>query len=1033
MKINTLLWKLNPVSSQSVGSRPACPSSAPFGTWSSVLKSCCLVLVVSLFVASPVQAQTAITQNNLIANGGFDSGSTSWSTSAGGAYFYTEGSDTILSIGWWDGCSFWQNTGATIQPGLDYILSIRAQVGGSPLTGFQLQVQDVTAGWATLSNQDFTFPDQTTTWRIFSQHVSSNTLSGVVGDTLAVGGRLNETPNTQYGWLWVDWLQLAPAIPQFTVQPQSVTNYAGASATFTNAAFGAVTNSSGPGSVIAYQWYKVPATLLPNATNAILAFASLNATNDGSYYVVATGPFGSNQSSNIALVVLPANPPIVSTPPLAQTAYLHQTVRFSVSVSGTPPFTYQWKSNSSALTGATNSTFTLTNISAASAGTYSVAVTNAFGGLVTNAVLTVITPVAGTYEAAAIDLQPQLYLRFSDINSTNVAANEGTLGTVADGIAQGAYAPTTGPLPPSYPNFEAGNPAVQYNGYDADVVVPPLNLATNVGNTITMSAWIYCYGTEANYSGILFERDSGASGLQVQVDTNGLNELSYDWVNGGFWQYQSGLEIPQYQWCFVALVVTPTNATLYLQDGTSMRTAVNTAAHGLCTFSGNTSVGRDTAGGTSGRRFNGVIDEATIFNRALSPTDVNTLFSAAVGAPAGIVTSPTGVTNYTGQPFQLTVAASGAPPLSFQWYKNNAPIPGATNLTYSIAAASVTNSGNYYVYVQNTAGNTNSAVAAVSILTSAPFFTAPPQPATVWAGVPSSLSGAAAGSFPLIYQWYKNTTLLAGQTNASLSFADPQAGDDGNYVLRVTNANGQTNSPGVQLTVLDPAQSAQMLYATNTTGTWTLRNDYAPIEGVWFKTGNKDRVVTHLGYFDATGTGLLTNHWVGIYQGAPGSGALLASVQVPAGTAASPMSGFRWVALSTPLTLQANTNYVLAASDNNWDAWPDAFVPQWNSAYVGATDGTTRYVMWDWPYQAWPHEPANVGQGWGNNQTYGIFNLGAFPFTMTASGSAHQVNWTMGVLQSSTNVAGPYTAVPGATSPFTMPLTGPGQFYRIQY
>ena len=998
-----------------------------------MLKSCCLALVASLLAASPVQAQTAITQNNLIANGGFDSGGTSWSTSAGGAYFYTAGSDTILSIGWWDGCSLWQNTGATIQPGLDYILSIRAQVGGSPLTGFQLQVQDVTAGWTTLSNQDFTFPDQTATWRIFSQRVSSNTLSGAVGDVLAVGTRLNETPNTQYGWLWVDWLQLAPAIPQFTVQPQSVTNYAGASATFTNAAFGAVTNSSGPGSVIAYQWYKAPATLLPNATNAILTFTTLNATNDGSYYVVATGPFGSNQSSNIALVVLPANPPIVVTPPLAQTAYLHQTVPFSVSVSGTPPFTYQWKSNSSAITGATNATFTLTNISAASAGTYSVAVTNAFGGLVTNAVLTVITPVAGTYEAAAIDLQPQLYLRFSDINSTNVAANEGMLGTVANGLAEGAYAPTTGPLPPSYPNFEAGNPAVQYNGYDADAVVPPLNLATNVGNTITMSAWIYCYGTEANYSGILFERDSGASGLQVQVDTNGLNELSYDWVNGGFWQYQSGLEIPQYQWCFVALVVTPTNATLYLQDGTSMRTAVNTAAHGLCTFSGNTSVGRDTAGGTSGRRFNGVIDETTIFNRALSPTDVNTLFSAAVGAPAGIVTSPTGVTNYTGQPFQLTVVASGAPPLSFQWYKNNAPIPGATNLTYSIAAASVTNSGNYYVYVQNTAGNTNSATAVVSILTSAPYFTTLPQPATVWAGVPFTLTGGANGSLPLNYQWYQNSVLLAGQTNASLYFADPEAGNAGNYFLRASNASGQTNTANVQLTVLDPGQSAQLLYSTNTTGTWTLRNNYQPIQGVWFQTGNKSRVVTHLGYFDSTGTGLETNHWVGIYQGAPGTGLLLAQALVQSGTADPYLNGFRWAALSTPFTLLANTNYVLAAADNNWDLWPDAYMPTWNPAYVGVTDGSTRYPMYDSALVAWPHEPNTPITSWGLNMTYGAFNLGAFPFVMTGSGAASQINWTIGTLESATNVAGPYLPVPGATSPFTMPLTGPGQFYRIQY
>jgi len=46
-----------------------------------------------------------------------------------------------------------------------------------------------------------------------------------------------------------------------------------------------------------------------------------------------------------------------------------------VAVSGTPPFSYQWKSNTVAISGATNATLTLTNVSAASAGTYAVVIT----------------------------------------------------------------------------------------------------------------------------------------------------------------------------------------------------------------------------------------------------------------------------------------------------------------------------------------------------------------------------------------------------------------------------------------------------------------------------------------------------------------------------------------------------------------------------------------------------------------------------------------------------------------------------------
>jgi len=276
-------------------------------TFGSALHRWALVLMLGLPLA--VCGQTNIDQNNLIQNAGFDSGSADWTTSANGVYFYNDGTENILSIGWTDGSTFSQNTGATIQSGLDYVLTIRAQCAQSPLTGIQLQLQDATAGNLTLSNQNFTFPDQTTTWRVFSEYISSNTLRGAVGDVFEVGGRLNEIPNTQNGWLWADWLQLAPARPWFTAQPQSQTNYLGTSATLSVTAIGAVTNFTGPGSTIQYQWYEIPATLLAGATNTTLFFAALGTGNSGTYYVVASGPYGSTQSSNATLMVVAAPVP----------------------------------------------------------------------------------------------------------------------------------------------------------------------------------------------------------------------------------------------------------------------------------------------------------------------------------------------------------------------------------------------------------------------------------------------------------------------------------------------------------------------------------------------------------------------------------------------------------------------------------------------------------------------------------------------------------------------------------------------------
>ena len=70
-------------------------------------------------------------------------------------------------------------------------------------------------------------------------------------------------------------------------------------------------------------------------------------------------------------------PPIIINQPVSQTVPAGVNVTFSVSVIGTAPFSYQWRSNNVAVPGATNATFTLTNVSLSASGSaYSVLVTN---------------------------------------------------------------------------------------------------------------------------------------------------------------------------------------------------------------------------------------------------------------------------------------------------------------------------------------------------------------------------------------------------------------------------------------------------------------------------------------------------------------------------------------------------------------------------------------------------------------------------------------------------------------------------------
>lgn len=84
---------------------------------------------------------------------------------------------------------------------------------------------------------------------------------------------------------------------------------------------------------------------------------------------------------------------LITSQPQSLTVAAGSSAQFSVTASGTPAPTYQWQCNGTALVGATGSTLTLSNVSTASAGNYTVVVTNPHGSVTSNAAtLTVTTP-----------------------------------------------------------------------------------------------------------------------------------------------------------------------------------------------------------------------------------------------------------------------------------------------------------------------------------------------------------------------------------------------------------------------------------------------------------------------------------------------------------------------------------------------------------------------------------------------------------------------------------------------------------------
>jgi hypothetical protein len=127
---------------------------------------------------------------------------------------------------------------------------------------------------------------------------------------------------------------------------------------------------------IRYQWRREGANLA-GATNRLLTLTNVQASNLGRYALVATNVFGAVTSTPAALVL--GLRPSLSAAPQSREVLAGQNALFSVSVTGTAPFSYQWMRGTVIIPDATNSTLQLTAVSLGQSGDYAVVVSNLFG------------------------------------------------------------------------------------------------------------------------------------------------------------------------------------------------------------------------------------------------------------------------------------------------------------------------------------------------------------------------------------------------------------------------------------------------------------------------------------------------------------------------------------------------------------------------------------------------------------------------------------------------------------------------------
>ena len=203
--------------------------------------------------------------------------------------------------------------------------------------------------------------------------------------------------------------------------------------------------------------------------------------------------------------------------------------------------------------------------------------------------------------------------------------------------------------------------------------------------------------------------------------------------------------------------------------------------------------------------------------------------------PPSITAQPRGYSVPVGMPVQLSGAASGTAPLSYQWRLNGTDLPGATSNVLNFAALTPADFGNYQLVVTNLGGAATSAVAQLtrgpvaiwgyySVVAYVPIWPAP--------GLSNVITIAGGGAYSLalrgdgtIYAW-GNTTIsnFASSLSGIVAVA---AGDshavavrsNGTVVAWGSNSSGQTNVPAGLSNIVAVTAGSQHCAALRADGT----------------------------------------------------------------------------------------------------------------------------------------------------------------------------------------------------------------------
>ena len=183
-----------------------------------------------------------------------------------------------------------------------------------------------------------------------------------------------------------------------------------------------------------------------------------------------------------------------------------------------------------------------------------------------------------------------------------------------------------------------------------------------------------------------------------------------------------------------------------------------------------------------------------------------------------VVSSPENQTVTVGQTATFGVSVSGGGgPFSYQWYKNGAPVSGATSNAYTTPPTSLGDTGSVFHRLRiQYRRHRHKPPATLTVNAIKPAITVQPASQTVTLGQPATFTVTATGTGPLAYQWYLNGVAISGATSSSYTTPSTTSSNNGSvYTVTVSNSAGSATSISVTLTIPNPPPVAASLVPSN--------------------------------------------------------------------------------------------------------------------------------------------------------------------------------------------------------------------------